>query len=346
MQIRRNYKALSVLSIIGIAGALVACSSSDGSNEGADGELTKIKAVSQPNGASLPLYIADKLGYFEDEGLDVELTSYPSGPASLAAGASGEWQAGWQGAPPALTGANQFGLIPAGLMMREDANHIMFIRASVLEGSTPAEVLESHKISTQQNSLSDQVMQACTVHLGAQVENLELVPLEGGEIVQALKSGDVDAINSWATPDFELLDDDDYVQVCTAEEAGVAVVDPFVITPDFADEDPEAAAGFLRAGYRANDFINDNFDEAVDYLLEYYDENGISGGRDQAEYEINIRDWFSIDRAIEDIESGETGDALKASADFFVKSGVYDSAPPVDELLEEAKKLLEAAKND
>jgi ABC-type nitrate/sulfonate/bicarbonate transport systems, periplasmic components len=305
---------------------------------------TKITLTSQPNGAGLPFFIAEKEGYFADEGLAVTVANYASGAASLAAGAAGEWQAGWLGAPPALTGANSFGLIPVGLMMREDANHIMFMNADVLEGSTPKEVLESHPVATQQNALSEQVMRACAEYLGVPSKDVQLVPLEGGAVSQALISGQVDVANSWATPSWPLLQEPDkFTPVCNGEEAGVAVTSPLVVTPAFLSDDPEAAASFIRAATRATEFINENPDKAVDYMVDYYKTYAIAGDREQAQYEVEIRDWFTLDESIESTESGQTADALKASAQFFVDAGVYPQAPPIDDLLETGLELMKNA---
>ncbi len=333
--------SLRAVTAVSAAALLLASCGSDADQEWP----VDITLASQPNGAGLPFYIAEDQGFFEEEGLNVTIENYASGPSSLAAGGSDEWQAGWQGAPPALTGANAYDLIPAGIMIREDANHIMFMDSDVLEGSSPGEALEEHAVATSQNSLAEQTMRACADSLGASSSDVELVPLDGGAVVQALQAGRVSVANSWASPSWPLLQDDQYEEVCSAEDAGVAVLDPFVVTPKFAEEQPEAAAAFLRAAYRANEFINADLERAVNYMVEYYDAYGITGPREQAEYEVNVRDWYTLDEAIAAIESGETEDGLYASAEFFVENGVYPTEPPIDELLGEGLELLEAARD-
>lgn len=325
---------------------LAGCAGAPAEEEAAN-SLTKLTLASQPNGAGLPFFIAEKEGFFADEGIAVTIANYASGPASLAAGAANEWQAGWLGAPPALTGANTFGLVPAGLMMREDANHIMFMNADVLKGSTPKEVLETHPVATSQNSLAEQVMRACAEFIGVAGEDVQIVPLDGGSVVQAITSGQVDVANSWATPAWPLLQEpNQYEQVCDAEDAGVAVTSAFVVTPTFLADDPEAAAAFVRAATRATAFINENPEAAIDYMVDYYKTYAITGDREQAKYEVEIRDWFTLDQSIESIESGETADALKASAAFFVAAGVYPKAPAIDDLLKTGLEVLKNAQAD
>ncbi|PSL02842.1 ABC-type nitrate/sulfonate/bicarbonate transport system substrate-binding protein [Haloactinopolyspora alba] len=345
----RRARVLAAVSALALA--LSACGSDDGSSTDADAGgdggsgLTEITAASQPNGAGLAMYIANELGYFEEEGLSVDVENYASGPASLTAGAAGQWQAGWLGAPPALTGGNQFGLIMAGLMITEDANHVMYMSKDVLQGSSPAEVLRDNRVATGQNTLAEQVMRGCAEHLGVDPAAVQIVPLDGGQIVQALTSGQVNVVNTWSSPGYGLIENPDYEAVCDGEQAGVSVVDPYVVTPEFAEQNPEGAAAFLRAVYRANEFINQNHEKAVDHMEDYFLSIGVDASRAQADYETSVRNWLTLDEAIKSIESGETAGALKASAEFFVEAGVYPQAPPIDDLLAQGKELLVKARD-
>jgi ABC-type nitrate/sulfonate/bicarbonate transport system substrate-binding protein len=348
--------------VLALALGVSACSSGSGGSKTADTPsdtaaagntsapaqpqgATDITLVAQPNGASLPLVVADKEGFFTAAGLNVTIKYYATGPSSLADGAKGTWQAGWLGAPPALTGMNQFGLVPLGLMIREDSNHIMFMSKKVLQGSTPAEVLKTHPVATVQNSLAEQVMDACAKKFGVDPNKVKLVNLDPGAVVQALQSDRVQVANAWAPPDYPLINDPNYEQVCTGKSAGTAVVDPFVVTPKFLKDNPDAAARYAAAVYAANQFINNNHDKAVDVMMELYKANGITSGRDVADYEVKIRDWQTLQQSIDGIQSGATAKALKASAQFFIDKGVYDKMPPLDDLLQQGLTILKKAQS-
>jgi len=338
-------RPLRTLAAVGALMAVAVAASACGDPASSSASTEKLTLVSQPNGAGLPLYVAQKHGFFEDVGLEVEIKYYTIGASALAAGAKGEWQAGWMGAPPALTGMNQFGLIPAGLMIQEDENHIMFMSEKVLEDSTPAEVLKTHSVATAQNSLAEQVMFGCAEHFGVDPKGVEVVNLDPGAIVQALQTDKVQVINSWSSPDFPLLDDPKYQQVCDGAMSGVHVLDPFVVNPDFAEDRPEAAAKFIAAVYQANEFINANHDQAVQDMMDIYQENGLDGSEAMADYEINIRQWYSLDKALEGIKDGSTAAGLEASAQFFVDKGVYPQMPPIEELLKQGLTILEDAED-
>ena len=57
--------------------------------------------ISQSNEAGFPLWLAKKLGYFSENGIDATIKYFPNGGAALASGAAGDWQGGWIGSPPA-----------------------------------------------------------------------------------------------------------------------------------------------------------------------------------------------------------------------------------------------------
>jgi ABC-type nitrate/sulfonate/bicarbonate transport system substrate-binding protein len=326
-------------------GSAPAASNGGSTPTGGGSGTTDITLVAQPNGASLPLVVADKEGFFKAAGLNVTIKYYATGPSSLADGAKGTWQAGWLGAPPALTGMNQFGLVPLGLMIQEDSNHIMFMSKKVLQGSTPAQVLKSHPVATVQNSLGEQVMDACAQHFGVDPNQLKLVNLDPGGVVQALQAGRVQVADAWAPPDYPLINDPNYEPVCTGKIANTAVVDPFVVTPSFAKDNPDAAARYAAAVYAADEFINNNNTAAVDDMMGLYKANGITSGRDVAAYEVKIRQWYTLQQAVDGIQSGTTAKALKASAQFFVDKGVYDQAPPIDNLLQQGLAILKKAQS-
>jgi len=78
----------------------VACALALGVAGTAWGETAKLNLNSQPNEAGFPMWLANDLGYFSDNGLEVEIEYFPNGGAALATGATGQWQAGWTGGPP------------------------------------------------------------------------------------------------------------------------------------------------------------------------------------------------------------------------------------------------------
>ena len=98
----------------------------------------KMVLISQSNEAGFPMWLAKKLNYFSGNGIDATIKYFPNGGAALASGAAGDWQGGWIGSPPAITGFAKFGLTPVGTMMKEDRNIKLIMRKDALKGSSPA----------------------------------------------------------------------------------------------------------------------------------------------------------------------------------------------------------------
>ncbi len=307
---------------------------------------TKVNLNSQPNEAGFPMWLANDLGYFAENGIEVDIEYFPNGGAALATGATNQWQAGWTGGPPAVSGWEKFQLISVAAMQKESQNLKLFMRNDVLEGKTPAEALAGTKVGTVPNSTWSQVLYACAEHLGVEDPGaLEVVPLAPAVTLQSLQSGDLGAGTTAASSDIVLAQDpDNYTMVCDGKIAGANIIAPWIVTKTFWDEDPKAAAAFVEAAFRANEYINSTDpDKVVEHVLEYYSETGIEGDAEKAAYAMRMRDWVSLEEAIEDVKSGLTNDTLTGAAEILVQGGARDTVPDFGPMQPLALEILLAA---
>jgi ABC-type nitrate/sulfonate/bicarbonate transport system substrate-binding protein len=301
--------------------------------------------ISQANVAGFPLWLAKKLNYYADNGIDAKIQYFPSGGAALASGASGDWQGGWIGSPPAITGWAKFGLIPVATMMKEDRNIKLIMRKDALKGSTPGEVLTSKPIGSVPNSTWSQVLFACAKHFKVDPGKMKVVPLAPPVTRQSLRSGEVASGTTDSSPDYDLVNDKaNFEVVCDGAVAGTSVIDPYVVTRKFANANPDAAARFIEAAFKANELIMSNRDKAVSYLLEFYKDVGIEGNETKARYTLGYRDYQTLDQALADMRSGATEKALTETAQVFVAGGAYDKVPDLKAATKAGLSILEAAK--
>ena len=336
---RRNFRPLAIL----VAGLVLAVAGGAALAQGT--APVKMVVISQANEAGFPLWLAKRLNFFADNGIDARIQYFPNGGAALASGAAGDWQAGWIGAPPAITGWAKFGLIPVGTMMKEDRNIKLIMRKDALAGSTPRDVLMSKPIGTVPNSTWSQVLFACARHFGADPGRMKVVPLEPPVTRQSLRSGDVGSGTTDSSPDMDLVNDKaNFEVVCDGAVAGTSVVDPYIVTRRFATENPAAAAHFVNAVFKANEVIRADRDKAVAYLLEYYKDAGIDGNEAKARYTLGYRDYQTLDQALADARSGATEKALTETAQVFVAGGAYDKVPDLKGAVGAGLPILEAAR--
>jgi taurine transport system substrate-binding protein len=301
--------------------------------------------ISQSNEAGFPLWLAKKLGYFSENGIDATIKYFPNGGAALASGAAGDWQGGWIGSPPAITGWAKFGLTPVGTMMKEDRNIKLIMRKDALKGNTPAAVLASKPIGSVPNSTWSQVLFACAKHFKVDPAKMKVVPLDPPVTRQSLRSGEVASGTTDSSPDMDLVNDKaNYEVVCDGAVAGTSGIDPRVVTKKFAAENPAAAARFVEAGFRANELIMKDREKAVAYLLEFYKDVGIDGNEAKARYTLGYRDYQTLDQALGDARSGATEKALTETAQVFVAGGAYDKVPDLNGAVKAGLPILEAAK--
>jgi len=132
--------------------------------------------------------------------------------------------------------------------------------------------------------------------------------------------------------------------VCDGAVAGTSVIDPYIVTRRFASENPGAAARFINAVYKANEFIIADREKAVKYLLEYYKDVGIDGSEAKARYTLGQRDFLTLDQAIADMKGGASEKALTSTAQVFVAGGAYDKVPDLASAVKAGLPILEAAK--
>jgi ABC-type nitrate/sulfonate/bicarbonate transport system substrate-binding protein len=301
--------------------------------------------ISQSNEAGFPLWLAKKLGYFSENGIDATIKYFPNGGAALASGAAGDWQGGWIGSPPAITGWAKFGLTPVGTMMKEDRNIKLIMRKDVLKGSSPAAVLISKPIGSVPNSTWSQVLFACAKHFNVDPGKMKVVPLDPPVTRQSLRSGEVASGTTDSSPDMDLVNDKaNYEVVCDGAIAGTSVIDPWIVTKKFATENPAAAARFVEAGFRANEAIMKDREKAVAWLLEFYKDVGIDGNEAKARYTLGYRDYQTLDQALADMRSGASEKALTETAQVFVAGGAYDKVPDLASAMKAGLPILEAAK--
>jgi len=337
--------AAAVVLTASVALTLTSCAGG-GSAGATDSEgITHITIASQTNPTGFSPWLAEELGYFKEAGLDVEIQYAENGGALLASGAAGDWQAGWIGAPPLLTGYDSWGLIPAGTMLTENANIILFMDSDILEGSTPAEALAETPVGVVANSVSAQLLFACAESMGVDASEIETVPLDPAAIVNGMLNDDIDAGVAFAAGDWPLVQEPDkYAQVCNGDDAGTELIDPFMVTPSFWSSNPEAAAAYLDAVYRANEYILEApEDELNSYLMGFLDSIGADFPQEVAEYSLSVKKYFTLDQALEQMKSGEFADALAATAQFLYDAGVYDEMPDVEGMTKQGIEVLEAA---
>jgi NitT/TauT family transport system substrate-binding protein len=258
----RGLRQSALLGVLVLALPVAACG---GDDAGDSGGLTQVTVTSLPSAFLASMYVAEKQGLFEDEGIDLELVELQSGVDGVSAVVSGTAQFADMGFDDLATLAeegeeslvlthNLVGRVTFTLVMNPDvARERGVSRESPIEERYAA--LEGLKLGvTSPGAASDKYMRYYLREAGLDPErDAEIIAIgDGASLLAALETGQIDA--------YQLSPPTPYV--AEAEGFGTVLIDGpagdvplfkdyvytgFAVNRAWAEENPDAAKGFSRA---------------------------------------------------------------------------------------------------
>jgi len=241
--------------------------------------------LSVPNfGPYAAVYVADELGYYADEGLEVQITAFRGGSAAQQALASDAMDI-INYFPPGAAVAIERGVeqkVVAVGAARPDGWHMMVKSGSSIE---KPEDLDGRRVGiTGKNSTTDYYALWVADQYGIEIET---VPVGGAGMIPALLSDQVDAISAFSPLTYRLIvSGDGRSLVDYAKDMPPTLPDVWIASQDMIDNHPEQVEGILRAMYRATRYMQENRDYSIDFLREFTGEDDPEVLR--LEYEVGI----------------------------------------------------------
>jgi NitT/TauT family transport system substrate-binding protein len=218
--------------------------------------------------------IADKLGYFKDEGLDVTNQLIESGPdiGPMVAGGSAPISIQTNFMDIILTSNNVGVKIVAplaqiaGTQAVVGAKDLNLTRAKDLEGKTIG-VPSGADVVIAINNMAKE--------LGVDASKIKYVNLAPSDAVTALEKGDIDAMAAWEPfitkaiqggGKFLFSGTKSELPDKKGDVNWMSVHTTLQVTDDFLEKNPNTIKAVLRALKRATDYINENREEAIKIL--------------------------------------------------------------------------------
>lgn len=211
--------------------------------------------------------VAQAKGYYAEEG--IELTIEPGGPNidGVALVASGQADIGQLSSSPSLMLAVSEGIPVKGFATGAQEHPYTFFSMPDVPLDS-AEDLEGLHVGTQ--ATGEVLLNALLAANDMERDDLAGFTPVGAEITPLL-SGQVDVWTGWLTNTGQLNELPEGYNELRLWDAGVQLYAlPYYAHTDTLEQDPELLEGFLRATARGWDYAEDNFDEAIDLLLEAY----------------------------------------------------------------------------
>lgn len=320
------------IAAIALAAALAACgggaeSGGEGSVEAGESapEMSNLKVGVIPIAGVTPIFAAQQLGYFEEEGLEVTLETSSGGAASLPLVAQGGLQI--SNAPPvSVILANQqgfdFAMLPPSLDAEAASPGQTAVLASKTSGVTSLADLEGKKVAVNTiNSVNWLYNRALLEKAGVDLETVTYVEVPFPSMIDALTNGSVDAIDV-PQPFFYIAEQTGKVATLGYTFSDVqpsAPITAYAATQEFVDDNPRTIAAFERAMTRAVEYMRGNESEAKELIAEY------TGAKPELVNEIALNKW-STELSVEGIQE---------TADLMFEAGMIEEKVDVSEYIPE-----------
>jgi NitT/TauT family transport system substrate-binding protein len=271
-------KYVPALLAVGMTISLAACGSSDeGSSSGSSEELMPLNIADIKIAAQTDAYAAEKLGFFEKHGLDVEFTYAASGQDILTAVESGQQDVGLAIPGLALMANATAGFDYVGLLQDQvaheegpDTGGLIVSADSDIKGLKDLEGRSVAVVATGANQVYVSVVKVLT-DAGVDVSKVNFQQIPFPQMGAVLAQGQVDAVANVDPFTTGLLSSGDgrllswyYVDALPGMPLGT-----YWATQEWADSHSEEVAAFQAAMRESIDHLNANPDEARDLIAEF-----------------------------------------------------------------------------
>jgi ABC-type nitrate/sulfonate/bicarbonate transport system substrate-binding protein len=256
-----------------------------------------------PNTNHTGLYVAESLGYFADQGLEVEIVQPPEdGADALVASGKAQFGVSFQDTmAPGVAGDNAIPTTAVAALIQHNTSGIVS-RAG--EGMDTPKGLEGKKYATWDTPIELAMMENVVEGDGGDFSKVELIPSTVTDEVTALQTESVDAIwifYGWAGVKMELEElPIDYFAFSDLNPVFDYYTPVVIANNDFLEEEPEIAKKFLTALRDGYEYAIENPQEAAAILCEAapeLDEELVLASQEYLadQYKAEVDQWGYID---------------------------------------------------
>ncbi|MEO0396019.1 MAG: NrtA/SsuA/CpmA family ABC transporter substrate-binding protein [Cyanobacteria bacterium P01_A01_bin.137] len=206
-------------------------------------DLPKVRVGFQTGDINNITMVAYNEGYFEEVGLDVEMSPYSSGGAMVPALAAGEVDITWFFPFPSLT-AFATGIDIEVVLL----DHAPLTAERLIAGESAADVpsLKGKKVGVTIGTSGHHSLLAALDQAGLSQDDINMVNLKPSEMAAAFSAKQIDAAWTWE-PAAGKLNELGGKDIATAKSVGAYAVALWAARTEFAQENPEVMTKFMEA---------------------------------------------------------------------------------------------------
>lgn len=298
-------------------------------------ELTKVTLSAQPAPHSLPIFAALQKGWFEEEGLDVEVLTYISGPPQMEAVPSDAWQMGISGIAATVTGVVGYDLTVCGFSVWDHPSQRLFARPDSPIVTAGKGKVEGHPeiygtaddyrgidILCTKGTLGHLQLLATLKALGLTEDDVNIIHMEIPAAYQAFKAGEADAFVTWSTFT-QQAQEEGWVEVSSAEKAGLLVPSAILANETVINNDPETVQKLMNVIFRGIMWVNDNKEEAAKLYYDVCMEEGVNATEEFCKITMDEHSAPTLEEMEEMLENGGFEKNLENVMSFYMEQGTY-----------------------
>jgi len=211
------------------------------------------------------VHIAKEKGYFLEEGIDMEIKNYSAGKFALATTFEGETDMCTVADTPIVSNSFERNDFAVFATILDSAQHAKALARKDRNISTPQDLI-GKKTATTIGTTAHFFMVTFFLVNSMDLEDVEIVGMKPSEMVDAIVSGDVDAIFAWE-PNIlnaqKLLGDN---AILLTSDVGYTATFNLVSKNDFIGNNSELLKKVIRALVKAEEFAKNNRGESVDII--------------------------------------------------------------------------------
>jgi len=298
-------------------------------------EPVTLRIAYMPNwGALWAVSTAEAKGYFEEEGITLEMIAFEDGPTEIAAMESGNIDISYigPGAHRLCSTGNAEVLL---LQHLGDGDCIIG-----LNGITKLEELKGKTVGYAAGTSSETILTIALESVGLTLEDVNALSMDATALTAAALSGDsVDAVAAWSPYSLTILEQDsNAVDICSNVDFP-SLVSPgsWVVNPSYADANPDILTRFVRAMYKGMDYAAAaTTDDAVANEVAGYIAAVISSDAETVLAQRYDGSWMTSAQVIEMLNNGGVVQVYADQQATMIGAGTVDGAtalPPADFVL-------------
>ena len=275
-------------------------------------------------GSLWSLMAAQEMGYFEDQGITLNLISFDSGPNIIAAMEGGSVDIGYIG-----DGAHR--LCAEGSASIITLSHISNGDA-VIGGPNVKTIadLAGKTVAYSSGTTSENILVQALATEGMTMDDITAMNMDASAIVTAMLSGQVDACAIWSPQSTTVLDqlgDDATILADNVMFADQSIaLSSWIVLPSSLEEDHDVLVRFLTALYQGMDYAaEEHHDEVAQWVADQ-----LAADYDATYGETTSGDWLTGQEVYNGVADGTVAGYYEFQQELMVAAGTLEEAVPVE----------------